>query len=119
MSLAFILDDYLTFEKQVNRVCSSRNYQLRRICSVWYACHALVRALAISWLDYLVIDISTDFWINKDDDIISKVLTWFFSVILKQNDDKTELLFVFRRNSFHSIPEIVLFKAISFLYQLK
>ena len=41
------------------------------------------------------------------DDIISKVSTWFFSVNLKQNDHKTELLFVFRRISFHSIPEIV------------
>ena len=57
---------------------------------------------------YLVIDSSRDLWINKVDDIIPKVSTWFSSIDLKQIDDETEFMFVFIRNSFHSIPENVL-----------
>ena len=46
---------------------------------------------------YLVIDSSTDLFINNVDDPFSNVSTWSFSVNLEQNYDKIELIFVSRQ----------------------
>ena len=56
----------------------------------------------------MVKDSFTDLWINKVDDIISKVSTWLSSINLKQNDDLTDFMFNSHPNSFHSIPETYL-----------
>ena len=46
---------------------------------------------------YLVIDSSTDLFINNVDDPFSNVSTWSFSVNLEQNYHKIELIFVSRQ----------------------
>ena len=62
----------------------------------------------------MVIKNSTDLRVNKVDDIISKVSTWFSSVNVKHNDDKNELMFVSCRNLFRSIPENILIQGNEF-----